>query len=77
VTGVQTCALPIFEDDTVFTYLVTGPYNGASDRGVLWNDPAIGIAWPAIKGVEPIVSPKDAALPLLADADKCFVFGEY
>lgn len=65
------------EDDTVFTYLVTGPYNGASDRGVLWNDPAIGIAWPAIEGVEPIVSLKDAALPFLSDIVDGFAFGEY
>lgn len=65
------------EDDTVFTYLVTGLYNPASERGVLWNDPAIGIAWPSIDGMEPIVSSKDAVLPLLSDIVDGFVFGEY
>jgi hypothetical protein len=32
---------------------------------VRWDDPAIGIAWPA---GEKLLSPKDRALPLLADA---------
>jgi dTDP-4-dehydrorhamnose 3,5-epimerase len=65
------------EDDTVFTYLVTGLYHPESERSVLWNDPAIGIAWPSIEGVDPIVSSKDAkALPLAEIVDG-FAFGEY
>jgi len=41
-------------------------YAPAEERGVRWDDPALGIAW----SVEaPIVSGKDRALPLLADAD--------
>ena len=36
-----------------------------ADRGVRWDDPAIGIAWPP---GEKLLSAKDRALPLLADA---------
>jgi dTDP-4-dehydrorhamnose 3,5-epimerase len=38
----------------------------ACERSIRWNDPYIGIAWPI---AEPILSAKDAAAPLLADAD--------
>ncbi len=65
------------EDDTVFLYKCTNVYSKEHDRGMRWNDPAIGITWPAIEGAEPIVSSKDAEAPLLTDADKCFVFGDY
>jgi len=37
-------------------------YNPASERGVRWNDPALGLIWPV---TAPLVSPRDAALPLL------------
>jgi dTDP-4-dehydrorhamnose 3,5-epimerase len=44
-------------------------YSKEHDRGVLWNDPALGIAW----GVEnPIVSEKDQKHPLLQDIVKEF-----
>lgn len=47
-------------------YKVTAPYSPECDRGVRWNDPAIGIEWP-LDGMEPVLSGKDAAAPLLAD----------
>lgn len=47
-------------------YKVTGYWSSEVDRGILWNDPALGIAWPS-KDV--IVSSKDAQLPPLARAD--------
>ena len=52
-------------------YKCTALYEPSSDRGVRWNDPAIGIAWPPL---EPLLSPKDAAAPLLADAPILPVF---
>lgn len=61
-------------DDAIFTYKVTNPYDKESDRGVRWNDPALGIAWPT--DIAPIVSAKDAALPLLRDIVNGFVYGE-
>ena len=46
-------------------YLCSDVYWPAGDRGVRWDDPAIGIAWPP---GEKLLSAKDRALPLLADA---------
>lgn len=34
------------EPDTVVTYKVTAPYAPEFERGLLWNDPALGIGWP-------------------------------
>lgn len=46
-------------------YKCTTLYDGPNDRAILWNDPAIGIDWPVS---EPILSAKDAAAPVLANA---------
>jgi dTDP-4-dehydrorhamnose 3,5-epimerase len=46
-------------------YLCSDYYRPAGDRGVRWDDPAIGIAWPP---GEKLLSAKDRALPTLVDA---------
>jgi dTDP-4-dehydrorhamnose 3,5-epimerase len=46
-------------------YKCTSYYDAATEAGIAYDDPAIGIAWP--REVEPIVSERDAAAPLLAD----------
>lgn len=52
-------------DSTVFSYQVDGPYNREASRGVLYNDPTIGIPWP----VSPVcVSNQDMAWPTLETA---------
>lgn len=59
------------EDDTVFAYKCTNVYSREHDRGVRWNDSALGIRW----GIDnPIVSEKDRVHPLLKDIQKDFVF---
>ncbi len=50
-----------------FLYKCTTLYAPAHDRGIAWDDPAIGIDWP-IDGT-PQLSAKDAAAPRLADAE--------
>jgi dTDP-4-dehydrorhamnose 3,5-epimerase len=50
-------------------YKVTEEYARELDRGVLWSDPEIGIRWPLS---EPILSARDAGLPLLKEADNNF-----
>ncbi len=45
-------------------YKCTSLYKPADDRGILWNDPAIGVEWPI---ANPIVSAKDRRAGLLAD----------
>jgi dTDP-4-dehydrorhamnose 3,5-epimerase len=56
------------EDGTDFLYKCTDYYAPEHDRSIRWDDPAIGIEWP-LDGIEPILSGKDAAAPLLADAE--------
>jgi dTDP-4-dehydrorhamnose 3,5-epimerase len=34
-------------EDAEVLYLISAPYDAALARGVRWNDPAFGIAWPA------------------------------
>jgi len=53
------------EDDTEVIYKVSNYYSAAHDKGVRWDDPAIGIDWPVLPH-NAIVSPKDKALPLFA-----------
>lgn len=50
-------------------YQVTVEYSPAHDRGICWDDPEIGVEWPI---TSPLLSPKDAAQPLLAEADNKF-----
>lgn len=46
-------------------YKTDAPYVPAADAGVRWDDASIGVDW-ALGDVPPIVSEKDASLPLLA-----------
>ena len=61
----------VLSDSADFTYKVTAEFDPALDRGVLWNDPAIGIEWP---DAQPLLSDRDRAQPTLAAADSPFRF---
>jgi len=50
-----------------FLYKCTDFYAPKDERGILWNDPALGIAWPV---TTPILSPKDQAYRTLAEMEK-------
>jgi dTDP-4-dehydrorhamnose 3,5-epimerase len=50
-------------------YKVTGYWKLEVDGGIRWNDPALGIPWPERR---PIITAKDAALPLLAETGVLF-----
>lgn len=52
--------------DSVLNYKVTAYYSAEHDKGVTWDDPAIGIAWPALADPATL-SAKDRAQPRLAD----------
>ena len=62
------CALSEIAD---VSYKVTGYWSKDVDAGIRWNDPALAIRWP-VSPAEAIVTAKDAALPLLADAPSRF-----
>jgi dTDP-4-dehydrorhamnose 3,5-epimerase len=55
------------QDDTRFLYKTTDFYAKDCERAIRWDDPAIGITWP--EGLQPRLASKDAAAPLLADAE--------
>ena len=59
-------------DDVEFCYKVDNLYSKEHDRGIRFNDPAIGVDWGEVK--EELLSPKDTASPLLADSDCNFVY---
>lgn len=53
-------------DSVYFQYKVDSKYSPEYDRGIIWNDPKLGIDW----GIDnPLVSDKDAKLPKLKDID--------
>jgi dTDP-4-dehydrorhamnose 3,5-epimerase len=47
----------VLSETALFHYKCTETYSPGDECGFRWNDPAIGIEWPA---VEPILSPRDA-----------------
>lgn len=61
----------VLSEEADVLYKVTEEYAPDLDRGILWNDPEIGIVWPV---ADPILSAKDAALPSLNEADNNFGF---
>jgi len=59
------------KNDTLFSYKCGNVYHKASEQGIMWNDPSIGIPW----NVEnPMLSEKDQKNSLLADFDSPFHF---
>ncbi|MDR2931705.1 MAG: dTDP-4-dehydrorhamnose 3,5-epimerase [Oscillospiraceae bacterium] len=60
-------------DEVEFFYKADHYYDPDSERGILWNDPEIGIDWPV--DIKPILSEKDSAAPLLSDSDYDFEYG--
>jgi dTDP-4-dehydrorhamnose 3,5-epimerase len=53
-------------ENTVVAYKVDAPYARDCEGGVRWNDPDIGIAWPA-PNEEAVLSDRDAQLPRFRD----------
>ena len=49
----------VMSEKVEFLYKCTDFYDPGSERTLLWNDPAIGVAWPLPAAVTPIVSDKD------------------
>jgi len=58
------------EPDTEVVYKVTDFWAPGVEGGVLWNDPALGIAWPAFAGSQVVA--KDQGNPVLHALDTPF-----
>ncbi len=53
------CAL---EDDTLMVYNCSREYSPEHERGIIWNDPSIAIAWPIS---DPVLADRDASYSVL------------
>jgi dTDP-4-dehydrorhamnose 3,5-epimerase len=58
-------------EETEVIYKVTAPWDREAERGVIWNDPDLNVAWP-IPAVSVILSDKDQILPRLKDCPRWF-----
>jgi dTDP-4-dehydrorhamnose 3,5-epimerase len=61
------------EPDTEVIYKVSSYYSAEHDRGLAWNDPSLGIAWP-VTADQAILSDKDRKHPVLADLPRYFCY---
>jgi dTDP-4-dehydrorhamnose 3,5-epimerase len=61
----------VLSDEATVCYKATAEYAPEWERGIRWDDPALNIDWPI---PFPVVNPRDAGLPTLAEADNDFVF---
>lgn len=67
--------LVTLEPDTEIAYKTTDTYSAEHDRGLAWNDPALGIDWPVdADGV--ILSDRDRKHPRLAELEAYFSYGD-
>jgi dTDP-4-dehydrorhamnose 3,5-epimerase len=57
--------------DAEVLYRVSNYYSPAHERGLLWNDPALAIAWPPA-AAQPILSERDRSHPRLSDLADLF-----
>jgi len=51
-------------------YLVTAEYDGSDELGFAWDDPSVGVPWPAVRATadgRPILSDRDRSNPSLAE----------
>ncbi|BBC71329.1 dTDP-4-dehydrorhamnose 3,5-epimerase [Altererythrobacter sp. B11] len=61
------------EPDTVICYKVTSYYSAECDKGLAWDDPAVGVTWP--EAIDPsTLSAKDRTQPRLGDLPEYFAF---
>jgi dTDP-4-dehydrorhamnose 3,5-epimerase len=52
----------VLSETAVFAYKCTDFYHPEDEGGIIWNDPALGIAWPDL-GTAYLLSEKDKTLP--------------
>jgi dTDP-4-dehydrorhamnose 3,5-epimerase len=61
----------VLSESAEVLYKCTGEYSPSDDRGIIWNDPDLNIAWPLDN---PILSAKDKTHSCLREADNNFTF---
>ncbi len=61
----------VLSEEAVFQYKCDNLYTPQSEGAIAWNDPEIGIDW-GLKAEDILLSAKDAAHPLLSEAEELF-----
>ena len=59
----------VISNEVIFTYKVDNPYTPSAERGIQYNDPAIGINWHIRQDDAIVLSDKDKNLPPLQQAE--------
>jgi dTDP-4-dehydrorhamnose 3,5-epimerase len=54
----------VLSDVADVTYLLSSTYNPATESGIAWDDPEVGVEWPV---EEPLLSERDKAAPRLSE----------
>ncbi|MFA7160387.1 MAG: dTDP-4-dehydrorhamnose 3,5-epimerase [Kiritimatiellia bacterium] len=62
----------VMSDTAEFIYACTDYYHPRGERGIIWDDPDLNIAWPVR---EPILSGKDKLYPRFRDLGRDFIYG--
>lgn len=68
----------VLSDSAEFCYKCDDVYHPNDEGGLMWNDPQIGVEWPALEGDEAfdpsklVLSDKDKCHPALSDLDLAF-----
>ena len=57
----------VMSKTAVFCYKVDDLYHPNDEGGLMWDDPAIGVEWPLVEGVELNLSDKDTKHPAFAE----------
>ncbi|WP_420383807.1 dTDP-4-dehydrorhamnose 3,5-epimerase [Novosphingobium sp.] len=61
--------------NSVVSYKVTSYYSAENDRGMRWDDPAVGVIWPGLANPATL-SAKDRIQPLLEEIPPLFSIGD-
>jgi dTDP-4-dehydrorhamnose 3,5-epimerase len=61
----------VLSDVADVTYLCSSTYDPATESGIAWNDPEVGVEWPVS---DPLVSERDRGAPTLAEVAETLPF---
>lgn len=59
----------VMSETADFQYKCSDIYAPEFERSLLWNDPAVGIEWPLVDGIETQLAAKDQAATILSESD--------
>jgi dTDP-4-dehydrorhamnose 3,5-epimerase len=64
----------VLSEEADVAYQLSSLYDPATESGIAWDDPDVGVEWPIPAGTEPLLSERDKAAPRLAEVAGTFSF---